>query len=196
MTKLDVINSMLATLGELPLNELDARHPFVASGLRILATKNATGQLNGGAGYWFNKIESYSLKADIDGRVAVPADLIQFTALEYPNRYAVIGGYLWDNINDTDIIGASVEVSAIREIAFEDLPIAANTVVAYESVKAFTRDYDGDLAKVADIKEEARIALLELRTQNIREQRANTQRNPQIAAALSGFNRNPRIRRF
>lgn len=195
MTKLEVINAMLATLGELPLNELDARHPYVASGLRILSAKNKSVQLNYGAGFWFNKLDSYVLKPDVEGRVAVPQDLLQFTAIEYPNRYGKVNGFLWDNVNDTDIISAQVEVAAIREISFEDLPVYANDCVSYEAIKTFTRDYDGDLNKVADIKEEAKMSWIALRTQNIRESRANTQRNPQVAAAMAGFRRSTRIPR-
>ena len=191
MTKLDVINAMLATLGELPLNELDARHPTVASGLRILEQKNRTIQLNAGAGFWFNSIASYSLKVDVDGKVAVPADLIKFTALVYPDRYAVINGYLWDNLTDTDVIGETVSVSAIRCIAFEDCPVAAQDAIGFDAIKSFSRDYEGDMLKLADIKEDSQKAWVLLRAQNIREQRANTQRNPQVAQALAGFSRNP-----
>ena len=61
MTKLDIINDMLATIGEAPLNELDARHPHVAAGLRILDQKNREIQVNGGAGWWFNIIPNYPL---------------------------------------------------------------------------------------------------------------------------------------
>ncbi len=189
MTKLDVINAMLATLGELPLNELDARHPTVASGLRILEQKNRTIQLNAGAGFWFNKLDSYSLKQDIDGKVAVPSDLIQFTAIAYPDRFGVVNGFLWDNINDTDVIGSSVEVTAIRCLAFEDTPVACNDCIGYEAIKSFSRDFEGDMAKLGDIKEDAQKAWVLLRAQNIREQRANTQRNPQVAGALAGFHR-------
>lgn len=189
MTKLDVINSMLATLGELPLNELDARHPTVASGLRILDQHNRSIQLNAGAGYWFNSIASYSLKVDTDGKVAVPADLIKFTATAYPDRYAVIKGFLWDNLLDTAKIGASVTVSAIRCIEFEDCPVAAQDAVGYAAIKTFSRDFDGDMLKLASIKEDAQTAWIFLRAQNIREQRANTQRNPQVAQALAGFSK-------
>lgn len=191
MTKLDVINGMLATLGELPLNELDARHPTVASGLRILEQHNRSIQLNAGAGYWFNSIASYSLKVDIEGKVAVPADLIKFTALAYPDRYGVINGYLWDNLLDTDNIGASVAVSAIRCIEFDDCPVAAQDAIGYAAIKTFSRDFDGDMLKLASIKEDAQTAWVFLRAQNIREQRANTQRNPQVAQALAGFSKNP-----
>lgn len=190
MTKLDVINAMLGTLGELPLNELDARHPSVASGLRILEQKNRTIQLNAGAGFWFNSLALYTLKQDTEGRVAVPADLIQFTALDYPNRYATIDGYLWDNINDTDIIGQAVKVTAIRCLRFEDCPVAAQDCIGYEAIKTFSRDYEGDMNKIQDIKNEADKSWVLLRAQNIREQRANTQRNPQVAAAMAGFSRN------
>jgi hypothetical protein len=191
MTKLDVINAMLATLGELPLNELDARHPTVASGLRIIDQKSRAIQLNAGAGFWFNNIAAYSLKVYIDGKVAVPADLIKFTATAYPDRYAVINGYLWDNLADTDVIGESVTVSDIRCLTFEDSPVAAQDAISYAAIKAFSRDFEGDMQKLVDIKEDSNTAWVLLRAQNIREQRANTQRNPQVAQALAGFSRNP-----
>lgn len=191
MTKLEVINSMLATLGELPVNELDARHPYVSSGLRILDQKSKTIQLNSGAGWWFNKLELYTLRKDVAGKVFVPEDLIQYTALLYPDRYGKVNGYLWDNLNDTDVIGADVEVSAVRMLSFEDLPTAANDLAAFESILSFSRDYEGDMQKVAEIKLDVAMARLALKSQNIREQRANTQRNPHVAQAMSRFSRSP-----
>lgn len=195
MDTLDVINAMLATLGELPLNELDARHPYVASGLRILKQKSRTVQLNAGAGYWFNKLTSYTLRPDLEGRVAVPEDLIQFSA-EYPDSYGVVDGYLWDNINDTDVIGKPVEVSAIRELAFDNLPVAAQDYIAASAIHTFTRDYDGDMTKVQDIINEGVQARILLRMQNTREQRANTLRNPQVQSAIGGFTRGRTIKYF
>jgi hypothetical protein len=195
MTKLEVINAMLATSGELPLNELDARHPAVASGLRILDQKTKSVQLNAGAGFWFNTLDAYSLKVDVDGKVAVPADLIQFTCPTFPNRYGVVAGYLWDNITDTDIIDSNVTVSAIRALAFEDCPVAAQDCIGYEAIKTYSRDFEGDMAKLADIKLDADKAWVYLRAQHIRESRANTQRNPQIAQAMAGFARNSATRR-
>lgn len=194
MTVLEVINAMLSTLGELPLNELDARHPYVSSGLSILSRKSRTIQNNAGAGYWFNKLDSYSLKPDVAGRVAVPADLIQFTP-EYPESYGVVDGHLWDNVNDTDVIGKAVTVTAIRELSFNDLPVGAQDYIAAEAIRTFTRDYDGDMTKVQDIINEGTQARILLRMQNTREQRANTQRNPQVQSAMSGFNRGriPRV---
>lgn len=189
MTKLEIINSMLATLGELPMNELDARHPYVASGLRILEQKSKTVQLNKGVGFWFNKLNSYTLRQDTAGKVAVPDDIIQFTAVDYPNRYGVVGGYLWDNINDTNVISANVVVTAVRELAFEDLPSAANDLIAFDSILTFSRDYEGDMQKIAELKLDVGRAITALNSQNIREQRANTQRNPHVAQAMSRFSR-------
>lgn len=187
MTKLDVINSMLATIGQLPLNELDARHPHVASGLRILEEKNASAQLNAGAGWWFNTIDTFTLRQDIAGKVAVPADLIKFVPKNYPDRYGVIGGYLHDNINDTNIIGENVVVSAIRKLDFEDLPVLANSYIGYSAITSFQRDYDGDLQKTQLIEKDEQKAWVNLRAQDIREKRANTKRNPQVALVMSRF---------
>lgn len=194
MNTLDVINAMLSTLGELPLNELDARHPYVHAGLTILTQKSRTVQLNAGSGYWFNKLESYTLRPDVEGKVAVPADLIQFSA-EYPDRYAVVNGHLWDNINDTDAIGKPVTVSAIRELAFDDLPVGAQDYIGAEAIRTFTRNYDGDMTKVQDIINEGQQARILLKMQNVREQRANTQRNPQVQSVIGGFRRG-RVARY
>lgn len=190
MTKLDVINGMLATIGQLPLNELDARHPHVASGLRILEQKSATVQLNGGAGWWFNILATFTLRQDIDGKVAVPEDLLKFTPINYPDRYGKVAGFLHDNINDTNVIGANVEVGAIRQLAFEDLPTLAQDYIAFSAIRTFQRDYDGDMQKTQSIEQDEKKAWVELRMQDIREKRANTKRNPQVALVMSRFSSN------
>lgn len=185
---LKVINEMLATIGETPLNELDARHPHVASGLNIMEFKSRELQVNEGKGWWFNQIRRIELKQNIEGKVAVPRDLLQYTT-DYPDRFGQVKGYLWDNLNDTDIIGKNVVVYATRYMDYDDLPVLMQTVLAYRAIKQFAKNFDGDINKVAIVKDEADNAWTSLRIQNIREQRANTQRNPQVAAALSLFHR-------
>lgn len=186
MTKLDIINAMLASLGESPLNELDARHPVVSSGLRIIAQKTKTIQLNSGAGWWFNKLPQYILKLDINNRIAVPQDLLSYST-DYPNRLGIKAGYLFDLDNDTDVFTAPVTISAIRDVEYTDLPNAILDCIAYESIFDFSRDNEGDTEKMKSISRQAERSWIAARSQNIREQKANTQRNPQIAYALSNI---------
>jgi hypothetical protein len=186
MTKLDIINAMLASLGESPLNELDARHPVVSSGLRIIAQKTKTIQLNSGAGWWFNKLPKYTLKLDVNNRIAVPQDLLSYST-DYPNRLGIKSGYLFDLDNDTDVFTAPVSISAIRDVEYTDLPNAILDCIAYEAIFDFSRDNEGDTEKMKSISRQAERSWIAARSQNIREQKANTQRNPQIAYALSNI---------
>lgn len=195
-TTLDIVNDMIGTIGQLPLNELDARHPYVPTALRVLFNVNREVQANMGRGWWFNRLTSFTLRADEEGFIAFPADLIIFRPFKYPDRYGVIGGKLHDNVNDTNVFtpGQEIKGSAVRCLNVEDTPVLAHGYITYEAVKKFTRNYDGDMAKIADLKQEANNSLLQLRTQEIREARANTQRNPQVRSVLVdnvGLNRYP-----
>lgn len=180
MTKLDIINDMLATIGEAPLNELDARHPHVAAGLRILDQKNREIQVNGGAGWWFNIIPNYPLRPDVDKHIAVPSDLLKYTSVEFPTRYYVHGGFLHDAHLDTNEFEDTVYVHAIRLLDVIDLPPLAHAYVSYEAIKRFSVTYEGDMTRYQMMQSDSTSGLYALRAQDIREKRANTQRNPQV----------------
>lgn len=180
MTKLDIINDMLASISELPLNELDARHPHVAAGLRILEQKNREFQVNLGAGWWFNILPHYPLHPDADKHIHVPYDLLKYSSPAYPQRFHTVKGVLWDNSRNSNEFDGTVIVDAIRCIDVEDLPPLAHAYVSYESIKRFSTTYEGDMQRFQQQADDSRNALVALRAQDIREKRANTQRNPQV----------------
>lgn len=196
-TTLDIVNDMIGTIGQLPLNELDARFPFVEPALRVLFNINREIQANSGRGWWFNRINTYTLRPDADGIIHVPADIIVFNPFQSKERYGVIDGKLHDNVRDSNVYPQGTEIKgfAVRCLKVEDTPVLAHGLITYEAVKKFARNYDGDTTKVADLKQDAVQARFELRTQEIRQARANTQRNPQIRQGLVDtvvpFNRPP-----
>lgn len=185
MTELDVLNEMLATMGEAPLNQIDEDHPYVAAGKRFLATSNRRVQ---GAGWWFNK-EVLTLQPDATSKfVYVPLDIISCDADEGYCRYRYIqrGTRLYDLSNGSyEINERTVRVFVIRLIPFEDLPPAAQDAVALDAVLAFQENYDADQQKTVQVTMKAGRAMMQLNSEHTRQVNANYIHNTSVGAKLS-----------
>jgi hypothetical protein len=159
---LDVVNDMLGTLGEAPLNDLASGHPLVGAATRILDTANSREQAKS---WWFNK-ELVKLSPDVSGYIYLPNDTIrvdpQATTLHYVQR----GRRLYQPYASASIdkykFTRAVTCWLVRLIPFEDIPVPAQLLVSYSAQVDFMKSYDADPNKYAEVKnlrDEARIVL-------------------------------------
>jgi hypothetical protein len=173
LSQLDVVNACISTMGEAPLQAIDADHPFVQSALNALENASTLVQ---GEGWWFNT-DITQLNVDPDlGFVYAPPDAIDVDA----GTSAVIkrGARLYDRSASSydlrPIFGtAPVTVSVVRELAFADLPMLAQQVVSSRAKLDFQSAYDGDDNKYSKIGGEYTIAERLLKAENIRQNRVN-----------------------
>lgn len=173
ITYLDVVNDMLATVGELPLNTVDEGHPDVPAALRMIATASAREQAKS---WWFNR-ELTDLVPDISGHIYLPNDVLrvdpQATSLNYvqrgrrlykPFEPSSVNKYLFDR---------PVRCWLVRELPFEDLPYPAQQTISYSAQLEFTKAYEADQAKVQQIMMLYRESLIALNAEHVRAQDAN-----------------------
>src|SRR5450830_58090 len=139
ITPLTVVNACIGTMGETPLNALDADHPYVQAALNILASSNTLEQEVG----WFFNTEYPTLQPDPGtGFVYVPADALN---LELDNTALVQrGNRLWDTVNQTYRVATVVKAKIIREIPFEQLPRNAQLMISMRTQLDFQSSFDGD----------------------------------------------------
>ena len=181
LSKLDVINDMLAALGETPVNDLDVGHPLVGAGVRMLATANSREQAKA---WWFNK-ELVTLTPDIAGTIFLPEDTIRVDPTRTTLHYVQRGRRLYQPYAaasaDKYTFTKPVTCWLVRLITFEDLPAPAQLLVSYSAQLDFMKSYDADEAKYNKVKELKREALLLLNTEHIRNMNPNLLRNATVA---------------
>lgn len=165
LTELDVINDMLASLGESPLNAIDEDHPLVASGVRKLRVANAREQAKS---WWFNR-EQVTIQPDPDtGFTYVPGDTLSIDPVSSWTHLVQRGRRLFDPSGKGYKIGKAVTVNLVREIPFEDLPTMAQAYISLAAQEDFQKDYDADRLKYEQIMSQKREAFLVLRAEDIR----------------------------
>jgi hypothetical protein len=168
MRILDVVNEMLGTMGETPLNSLLQPHPFLAAAKKALEDKNREIQARG---WWYNTEAMVGRPSPEDSHIYLSSDILEVRA---PSRNVVQrGDRLYDLDTADTVFTADIDLSVVRLIPFEQLPELAAQFIAAEAVKAFQKNYDGDRAKTEELRGEAREARAEARAQHIRSVRAN-----------------------
>lgn len=186
ISQLDVVNEMLAALGESPVNSVDEDHPLIAAGLRMIRVANLREQAKS---WWFNK-EFVTLTPDIiSGNIFTPEDAIRVDPTNASLNYVQRGRRLYQayapSSSDPYKFSDPVAVWLVRLLPFEDLPASAALLVSYAAQVDFSKAYDADTAKVQQIMLEYRSAYSILNAEHIRNVNANLLNSPGIAANLN-----------
>lgn len=140
MTKLEAVNLILRALSEHTVASVDTRHPSV---VMALAKLDIARQEVLSEGWWFNNID-ITLNYEIDGRIAYPTDMLAFV----PNKYECIvrSGYLYNTRTQSFVFTENVAGLATYDLSWEDLPNAAQRLVAYQAAISAYADDMGDKA--------------------------------------------------
>lgn len=170
MLTLTVVNRMLATLGEAPLNALTDPHTFRASCLAKLDSKDSALQTKG---WWFNR-ELLSLSPNLlDSKIYLPGDVIN---VMIPGRLDIVqrGRVLYDTVNGTTLFTEAVDAQVIRRVPFEDLPELVAEYIAADAVLEFQSDFDADSNKRQLLAKTYTDAKLEFNAEATRQSRYNS----------------------
>lgn len=187
ITTLDVVNACLDTMGESPLNELDADHPYVNAALNKL---NQCNILEQSRGWWFNTDYLVLSPDSVSGYVYVPGNALDadpgYPALTYRSRRIYNRTEATYDIRPfLGITGQStLPVTAVQNVPFEDLPPLAQQMIAARTALSFQASFDGDHDKYVKLGGEYQQAFNLLSAQNIRHQRVNFFDAPSVAAKL------------
>lgn len=187
LTQLDVINEMLASLGESPLNSLDEDHPLTAAGVRMLRIASHREQAKS---WWFNK-ELTLLTPDVTGTIYTPTDTIrvdpQDTGLHFVQRGRRLYKAHAPAVEDKYKFTNPVTCWLVRLLPFEDLPPSAQILVSCAAQKDFQKAYDADRLKYEQITQDYREAWMTLNAEHIRSQSVNLLRRPSTARVLNAI---------
>lgn len=173
LSTLDVVNDMIGTTGELPINSVDEGHPLVPAALRALATSSAREQAKS---WWFNK-ELTDLVPDLNGNIYLPNDTLRVDPQANNLNYVQRGRRLYKpyepSAGNKYFFRDKVRCWLVREIPFEDLPVPAQHVVSYAAQLDFLKAYDADQNKVQQLLVSYKEAWMTLNAEHTRNEGVN-----------------------
>lgn len=172
--ELDIVNDMLATLGESPLLTLDEDHPMVGACRRIIKNQSKALQDRNG-GWWFN-FEYVELVPDpVTKFIVYPGDALSCipVLMSHLQRYVVRGKRFYDIVSNSYIIDTSIRCALVRHLPLEDLPFNALNTVSLRAQQRFQMTYDADRLKMQALQAELTDAQAQLNAEHIRAVRTN-----------------------
>lgn len=185
ITELDVVNDMLAALGESPINSLLEDHPLVSSGTRMLRVANLREQTKQ---WWFNLEHVVLVPDPVTGYMVTPADTIRVTPTDTTLNYVQRGSRLYKaygyGAEDRYVFTDSLPCWLVRLVPFADLPATAQVLISISAQVDFQKFYDADPLKLQQLSNEYRTALVTINAEHIRNAQVNLLRRPSTAATL------------
>jgi hypothetical protein len=139
-TKLEAVNEMFTGIGQAPVVSLDASNPEIALALSVLETVSKEVQSEG---WHFNTEINYPFTPDINGIIAVPANVLQISDNKVSNvqRYQTVirDGKLYDKVNHTFTFptGGPVSCDVVWLFDFEDLPEVFVRYITQRATRVF-----------------------------------------------------------
>lgn len=167
MDKLDVINGMLASMGQAAINSLTESNSFRDTGLkrldlcqrRILAR-----------GFWFN-VEKRTLTPDAYGIITVPNDLLELRNPKQAQvKYHRRGDKIYNHTSGTYVFSDSITVEVVYNMDFDELPVLAADYIGAVAIYEFQDNYDGDETKTRRLEKRKREAWVDFNAEDIRQQ--------------------------
>jgi tail tube protein len=169
MQTLDVINLMLGTMGELPLNSLEDSHALLPAMQGALDDANRRIQADG---WWFNMEDVTLTPNPVDSALYLPNDCLSVRTDKY--NLVKRGNRVYNLTGGTYVFTQSqLKVELIREVAFEDLPEIAASYIAAVAILKFQTDYDGDTAKGRQLANEVQTTHIAINVAHTRSRKSN-----------------------
>ena len=146
MTKLEAINAILRRLGLTPVSALDTGgNSTQAQAERYLDDSNRSCQARG---WHFNTRKGVTLTRNGSNKIAVPAGTYRIDTSGTCSHIdvSVVGGFLYDLENNTDVWARDLEVSYVMSSDFADLPQTFADYVVSEAAFLYNRAHKANPA--------------------------------------------------
>lgn len=143
LTKLQAINEILTAAGEQAVLTLvtgaadstNAETILNQETLKVLAK-----------GWVFNTENGIEIQPDANGRIAIPVDAIRVDPQDQSINLVERGGFLYDPVKRTNVIGKAVKLNIVRSLSFEDVPYTVQDYIVQRAKKKYQRAYVGSQA--------------------------------------------------
>jgi len=136
-SRLEAVNSMLMSIGEAPINQLDG---LTVDASIAEATLDEVSRAVQSIGWHFNTEKNFPLSRSIDNKIPLTSDIVRvdLSAYEYINIDAVQrNGFLYDRKNHTYTFDTDLKAEVVRLLDWDDLPQPARSYIMVKATRMF-----------------------------------------------------------
>lgn len=165
-TLLEAVNTLLAVIGEQPVNTLETQQIVEASmAERTLLEFHKEGQVNG---WSWNSEQAYEFTKDNNNEIVVPTNVVRWAAdaYEWAGRFQLRGQQVYDREKRTYSLGSdvtSLKADVVFLLSWDESPEAFNRWVTIRSARVFSGRVLGDSSsfKYTAVDEQAALTALQ-----------------------------------
>ncbi len=165
-TLLEAVNTLLAVIGEQPVNTLETQQIVEASmAERTLLEFHKEGQVNG---WSWNSEQAYEFTKDNNNEIVVPTNVVRWAAdaYEWAGRFQLRGQRVYDREKRTYSLGSdvtSLKADVVFLLSWDESPEAFNRWVTIRSARVFSGRVLGDSSsfKYTALDEQAALTALQ-----------------------------------
>ena len=176
-TLLEAVNTLLAVIGEQPVNTLETQQIVEASmAERTLLEFHKEGQVNG---WSWNSEQAYEFAKDSNNEIVVPTNVVSWAtdAYEWAGRFQLRGQRVYDRENRTYSLGSDVEslkADVVFLLSWDESPEAFNRWVTIRSARVFSGRVLGDSSSFKYTAMDEQAALIALQSVELDQLQANS----------------------
>lgn len=174
LTRLDIVNAMIASTGSRPLLAENDRHPLYMKAMQKLKSVTSTVLA---LGLWFNT-EVRVIQPQANGEIAVPSGCIKADPADRHLNLTLRNGRMYNLDKATYNIGKPVRLKMYFNLELEDFPLEAMNYVQARCVYEYYLDDDGAEPKLGAYRRERDLSWTTFWREHIRNRQANVFDNP------------------
>ena len=135
-SKLNAVNTMLSAIGEAPVNSLSSGLVEAEIAESILNTIDREVQ---SMGWHFNTELNKGFTQSLEGEIILPVNILRADATLKANAPNLVqrGLKMYDRVNHTFVIGATVALDIVIQLVFDDLPEVAKRYIILRATRIF-----------------------------------------------------------
>lgn len=182
MTELDAMNVLLRAIGSSPVNSLTAPHPDAANARATLNRVKVDAQKRG---WWFNIDYNVMYYPNSIGEIVIESQVLSL--VDTNGAYLKRGNKLYDKFNNTFKFNGPINIHrTVRNIPWDELPESMKTYIVYRAAADFVRDEIEDRNKEHSFKEDAGVAMIDVKKEDLESGQYNKLHTSRALAARKG----------
>jgi hypothetical protein len=170
ITELQAVNLMRGSIGKAPVSTLNASNPDIIAARSRLAQTVIETQTQS---WWFNTENTVTLVPNSAKEIRIPSLALEVRPSDPFAYLTTRGSRLYDPTHNTYLFNTSVVVDMLIALPFEELPYVVANYIQYDAARKFQGDFDGDPARVQDLRADANKAYMLLKEAEQRNRRPN-----------------------
>lgn len=179
--ELDIINSMLAGVGESGVTSAESLHPSCVAAKTVLRRVDRAIQ---GRGWYFNTEIGQVLQPNTVNEILVPEGTLSIRAIDPDIDVVQRGRVLYDIKNHTTQFSSAVSVRRIARLDYDYLPPQAVEYIRTKAVYEFFLDEDGEGTKIQALRLAVTEAYAQLNAEHLRWQKSNSLQSPRALRVM------------